>query len=102
MTWGMEYGRGCCKKQIETEEKEKEEKRGGFRCKKCSSISDGCNPELVAGAEFAGIFEMPIIKKPKKMIIPDNLVPFSKMKKADKKNLQYVNMKMIENFAICW
>ena len=21
-------------------------------------LSDGCNPELVAGAEFAGIFEM--------------------------------------------
>ena len=38
------------------------------------ALSDGCNPELVAGAEFAGIFEMPIIKKPKKMIIPDNLV----------------------------
>ena len=31
-------------------------------------LSDGCNPQLVAGAEFAGIFEMPIIKKPKKMI----------------------------------
>ena len=33
---------------------------------------------------------MPIIKKPKKIIIPDNLVPFSKMDKADKKT-----------FAVC-
>ena len=41
-------------------------------------------------AEFDGIFEMPAIKKPKKMIIPDNLVPFSKMGKADKKK-----------FAVC-
>ena len=23
-----------------------------------AALSDGCNPELVAGAEFAGIFEM--------------------------------------------
>lgn len=27
-------------------------------------LSDGCNPELVKGAEFDGIFEIPIIKKP--------------------------------------
>ncbi|MCR4611171.1 MAG: DUF4417 domain-containing protein [Lachnospiraceae bacterium] len=55
-----------------------------------ASLSDGCNPELVIGAEFDGIFEMPIIKKPKKYVIPKNLVPFSKMEKADKKS-----------FAVC-
>ena len=48
-----------------------------------ASLSDGCNPELVLGAEFDGVFEMPIIKKPKEIVIPDNLVPFSKMAKAD-------------------
>ena len=53
-------------------------------------LTDGCNPELVVGAEFDGIFEIPIIKKPKKIIIPDNLVPFSKMEKVDKKK-----------FAVC-
>ena len=53
-------------------------------------LSDGCNPEFVIGAEFDGIFEMPIIKRPKKIIIPDNLVPFSKMDKADPKS-----------FAVC-
>lgn len=55
-----------------------------------AALSDGCNPELVIGAEFDGIFEIPIIKKPKKYIIPDNLVPFSKMEKADRKS-----------FAVC-
>lgn len=45
-------------------------------------LSDGCNPEFVKGAEFDGIFEMPIIKKPKKIIIPNKLVPFSKMDKV--------------------
>ena len=55
-----------------------------------AALSDGCNPEFVIGAEFDGVFEMPIIKKPKKIIIPDNLVPFSKMEKADPKS-----------FAVC-
>ena len=48
-------------------------------------LSDGCNLEFVIGAEFDGIFEMPIIKRPKKVIIPENLVPFSKMDKVDPK-----------------
>lgn len=53
-------------------------------------LTDGCNPEFVQGAEFDGIFEIPIIKKPEKYLIPDNLVPFSKMEKADPKS-----------FAVC-
>lgn len=55
-----------------------------------AALTDGCNPELVKGAEFDGIFEIPIIKKPKKYRIPDHLVPFSKMAKADPKS-----------FAVC-
>ena len=51
-----------------------------------ATLSDGCNPELVKGADFDGIFEIPIIRKSKKYIIPDNLVPFSKMSKADSRN----------------
>ena len=46
-------------------------------------LTDGCNPELVEGAKFDGIFEIPIINKPKKMIIPDRLIPFSKIEKVD-------------------
>ena len=41
-------------------------------------LTDGCNPEFVKGAKFDGIFEMPIIKKPSKIIIPDNLILFLK------------------------
>jgi len=37
-----------------------------------------------------GVFEIPIIKKPKKIIIPDNLVLFSKMEKVDP-----------QSFAVC-
>ena len=55
-----------------------------------AALTDGCNPEFVIGAEFDGIFEMPIIKKPRKYVIPKNLVPFSKMSKADSKS-----------FAVC-
>ena len=46
-------------------------------------LTDGCNPELVIGAKFDGFLEMPIIKKPRKFMIPDGLVPFSKLEKAD-------------------
>lgn len=53
-------------------------------------LTDGCNPELVKGAEFDGIFEIPVIKRPKKIVIPQNLVPFSKMDKADRRT-----------FAVC-
>ena len=53
-------------------------------------LTDGCNPEFVIGADFDGIFEIPIIKKPKRYTIPKNLVPFSKMAKADPKS-----------FAVC-
>ena len=38
-----------------------------------ASITDGCNPEFVKGATFDGIFEMPIIKKPKKNINLTNI-----------------------------
>ena len=50
-----------------------------------ASLSDGCNPELVKGASFEGFLEIPIIKKPETLIVPDGLVPFSKMEKADPK-----------------
>ena len=53
--------------------------------KNAASLSDGCNPELVKGAEFDGVFEIPVIKKPKKLIVPDLLVPFSKVDRANSK-----------------
>lgn len=55
-----------------------------------ATLSDGCNPELVEGAKFDGIFEMPVIKKPKKVIIPELLVPFSEMDRAEP-----------DTFAVC-
>lgn len=46
-------------------------------------IDDGMNPELVRGANFDGYYGIPIIKKPSEIIIPKNIVPFSKLNKAD-------------------
>ena len=46
-------------------------------------LTDACNPELVVGADFDGIFEMPIIKKPKHIVVPSALVPFSKMSRVN-------------------
>lgn len=40
-------------------------------------ITDGCNPELVKGAVFDGVFQIPVIKAPEQMIVPKALCPFS-------------------------
>ena len=62
------------KNKLKRKKRKKKKSVVDSAARNAAALSDGCNPELVAGAEFAGIFEMPIIKKPKKMIIPDNLV----------------------------
>ena len=33
-------------------------------------ITDGRNPELVVGARFDGILEIPVIEKPEKLMVP--------------------------------
>lgn len=42
-------------------------------------IDDGFHSELVKSAAFSGDLEIPCIKKPKELIIPKYLVPFTKM-----------------------
>lgn len=67
--------------------------------KRKAIIDDGCNPELVAGARFDGIFEIPIIEKPKKIIIPDAIVPFSERNKVTDFNIAIGYNEMDINFA---
>ena len=50
--------------------------------KRKATLDDGCNPELVAGARFDGILEIPVIEKPDRIIIPKSIVPFSERNKA--------------------
>lgn len=50
--------------------------------KRKANLDDGCNPELVFGANFDGILEIPIIHAPKKISIPDGITPFSRRKTA--------------------
>ena len=45
-------------------------------------IDDGCNPELVAGADFDLPLGIPIIKAPHKIIIPPGITPFSERDRA--------------------
>ena len=46
-------------------------------------IDDGFRADLVEMAEFDGIFEIPAINKPEKLIIPKGMVPFS-LRNSDK------------------
>ncbi len=43
--------------------------------KRKAIIDDGMNPELVCGARFDGIFEIPIIEAPTHIIIPEGITP---------------------------
>ena len=47
------------------------------KVKRKAIIDDGMNPELVRGARFDGIFEIPIIEAPKHIMIPKGITPFS-------------------------
>ncbi len=46
-------------------------------------IDDGMNPELVRGALLDGIFEIPTIKKPKQLLIPNGITPLSMRNRHD-------------------
>ncbi len=50
--------------------------------KRKAVMDDGMNPELVAGARFEGILEIPIIEKPDRLIVPSAVVPFSERDRA--------------------
>ncbi len=53
--------------------------------KRKAIIDDGCNPELVAGATFDGVLEIPLIEAPKQIILPSGITPFTM---RNKRNLQ--------------
>ncbi|MBQ9041701.1 MAG: DUF4417 domain-containing protein [Eggerthellaceae bacterium] len=58
-------------------------KRKSKKVDGAANITDGCNPELVDGARFDGILEIPIIEKPEKLMVPSGMVPFSKMDRIE-------------------
>lgn len=45
-------------------------------------IDDGMNPELVKNADFDGYLGIPLLKKPKEIIIPNRIIPFTHINKA--------------------
>lgn len=50
--------------------------------KRKAIMDDGCDPELVAGARFDGLFDIPVIEKPEQIVIPSSIVPFSERNKV--------------------
>lgn len=47
-----------------------------------ANLDDGCNPELLVGAEFVGIWEMPLVHAPQPLVIPEGFTPYSKLDRA--------------------
>lgn len=62
-------------------------------------IDDGMNPELAEGADFDGFSGIPIIRKPEEIIIPDNIVPFTKRSKANRFKDAVATFEMDQNFS---
>lgn len=50
--------------------------------KRKANLDDGCNPELVFGADFDGFLEIPLIHAPKCTILPSGITPFTKRNKV--------------------
>jgi hypothetical protein len=50
--------------------------------KRKAIMDDGCNPGLVSGSRFEGIFDIPVIEKPERIDIPSAIVPFSERNKV--------------------
>ena len=59
-----------------------------------AAIDDGFQPELVKNARFEGVFEMPVIDKPKRIFIPDGITSFSRRNEAptDKEAIGFFEM----------
>lgn len=51
-----------------------------------ATMDDGFNPELVKGARFDGVLEIPCIEMPKEVIIPEGFTPFTKRHRAPTAN----------------
>ena len=47
-----------------------------------TTMDDGFNPELVEGARFDGVFEIPCIEEPREVVIPEGFTPFTKRHRA--------------------
>lgn len=46
-------------------------------------MDDGFNPEFVETAMFDGILEMPNIKRPKQIIVPERMIPLNKLNQSE-------------------
>ena len=67
--------------------------------KRKAIIDDGCSPELVAGAKFDGILEIPVIEKPRQILLPAGITPFTAMEKQTNRNEAIGFYEMDVNFA---
>ncbi len=46
-------------------------------------VDDGFYSRMAVGAQYDGVFEIPILKRPDRIIVPSGAVPFSKLARAE-------------------
>ncbi|HBM96923.1 TPA: hypothetical protein DD394_05360 [bacterium UBP9_UBA11836] len=52
------------------------------KMKRKANLDDGCNPELVRGAKFDGLLDIPVISAPDTISVPTGFTPFTKRDKS--------------------
>ena len=67
--------------------------------KRKAILDDGCNPELVAGARFDGLLEIPVIERTSHIYIPPAIVPFTEIGKVTDHDVAVGFHEMDVNFA---
>lgn len=67
--------------------------------KRKAIIDDGMNREMVHGADFDGYLGIPIIKKPKEIIIPSAIIPFTQRNRVDDPSVATGFLEMDTEFA---
>lgn len=63
------------------------------------NMDDGFNAELVETAFFDGIFEMPIINPPQKLVIPERLIPINHLNSSNNYSEAIAPYVYDDNFA---
>lgn len=67
--------------------------------KRKTIIDDGMNPELVKGATFDGYLGIPLVKKPKNLVIPTGITPFTCRKRISNDSEAIGFYEMDESFS---
>ena len=64
------------------------------------NVDDGFNPEFVLGARFEGVLDLPCIERHEEIVIPESLIPFSRIEEYHDKSYFVAEYEFDSNFGL--